>query len=136
MLIGTSLEGIPTVSVSSITGAGIETLKETIVKQVALATETEENDGIPRLYVDRVFTRQGFGVVVTGTLIGGSINREQRMVILPQGHAVRVRGIQVHSETASVAQAGQRTALNLSGISAQEIQRGDVLCSNRLFTSD
>ena len=128
MLIDTSLEGIPTVSVSSITGAGIETLKETIVKQVALATETEENDGIPRLYVDRVFTVQGFGVVVTGTLIGGSINREQRMVILPQGNPVRVRGIQVHNEMASVAQAGQRTALNLSGISAQDLQRGDVLC--------
>ena len=128
MLIGTSLEGIPTVSVSALTGAGIETLKETIVKQVTLVTETEENDGIPRLYVDRVFTVQGFGVVVTGTLIGGSINRDQRMVILPHGHAVRVRGIQVHNETASVAQAGQRTALNLSGISAQEIHRGDVLC--------
>ncbi|RKU16944.1 selenocysteine-specific translation elongation factor [Candidatus Poribacteria bacterium] len=128
MLVGTSLEDVPTVSVSAITGAGIETLKETIVKQVALATETEENDGIPRLYIDRVFTVQGFGVVVTGTLIGGSINRDQRMVILPQGHAVRVRGIQVHNETASVAQAGQRTALNLSGISAQELQRGDVLC--------
>ncbi|MYC77202.1 selenocysteine-specific translation elongation factor [Candidatus Poribacteria bacterium] len=128
MLIDTSLEGIPTVSVSAITGVGIEALKETIVKQVALATETEENDGIPRLYVDRVFTVQGFGVVVTGTLIGGLIHRDQRMVILPQGHAVRVRGIQVHNETASVAQAGQRTALNLSGISAQDLQRGDVLC--------
>ena len=128
MLVDTSLEGVPTVSVSAITGVGIETLKETIVKQVALATETEENDGIPRLYIDRVFTVQGFGVVVTGTLIGGSINRDQRMVILPQGHAVRVRGIQVHNETAPVAQAGQRTALNLSGISAQELQRGDVLC--------
>jgi selenocysteine-specific elongation factor len=65
---------------------------------------------------------------VTGTLIGGSINQEQRMVILPQGHDVRVRGIQVHNETAPVAQAGQRTALNLSGISAQDLQRGDVLC--------
>ena len=128
MLIGTSLEGIPTVSVSSITGAGIETLKQTIVKQVALATKAEENDGIPRLYVDRVFTVQGFGVVVTGTLIGGLINREQRMVILPQGDTVRVRGIQVHNEPASVAQAGQRTALNLSGPSVQNIQRGDVLC--------
>ena len=128
MLVDTSLEGIPTVSVSAITGAGIETLKETIVTQVAVATETEENDGIPRLYVDRVFTVQGFGVVVTGTLIGGTIHQDQRMVLLPQGHAVRVRGIQVHNETASVAQAGQRTALNLSGISAQDLQRGDVLC--------
>ncbi len=128
MLVGTSLEAIPTVSVSAITGAGIETLKQTIVEQVVLATKAEENDGIPRLYVDRVFTVQGFGVIVTGTLIGGLINREQRMVILPQGDAVRVRGIQVHNEPAHVAQAGQRTALNLSGTSAQDVQRGDVLC--------
>ncbi len=128
MLVGTSLEGIPTVSVSAITGAGIETLKQTILEQVTLATKSEENDGIPRLYVDRVFTVQGFGVVVTGTLIGGSINREQRMVLLPQGDVVRVRGIQVHNEPAAVAYAGQRTALNLSGMSAQDIQRGDVLC--------
>lgn len=128
MLVGTSLDGIPTVSVSAITGAGIETLKQTIVEQVALATKSEEHDGIPRLYVDRVFTVQGFGVVVTGTLIGGSITREQRMVILPQGDVIRVRGIQVHNEPAMVAQAGQRTALNLSGTSAQDIQRGDVLC--------
>lgn len=128
MLVGTSLEGIPTVSVSAITGAGIETLKQTILEQVTLATKSEENDGIPRLYVDRVFTVQGFGVVVTGTLIGGSINREQRMVLLPQADVVRVRGIQVHNEPAAVAYAGQRTALNLSGMSAQDIQRGDVLC--------
>ena len=128
MLVGTSLEGIPNVSVSSITGEGIETLKQTIVEQVTVATKLEESDGIPRLYVDRVFTVQGFGVVVTGTLIGGSINQDQRMVILPQGDRIRVRGIQVHNETAPVAQAGQRTALNLSGISAQDIQRGDVLC--------
>lgn len=128
MLVGTSLEGIPNVSVSSITGEGIEVLKQTIVEQVTVATKAEESDGIPRLYVDRVFTVQGFGVVVTGTLIGGSINQDQRMVILPQGEPIRVRGIQVHNETAPVAQAGQRTALNLSGISAQDIQRGDVLC--------
>ena len=128
ILIGTTLEDIPTVSVSSITGAGIDTLKQTIVKQVALATKAEESDGIPRLYVDRVFTVQGFGIVVTGTLIGGTINRDQRMVILPQTEPVRVRGIQVHNEPASVAQAGQRTALNLSGTSIQNIQRGDVLC--------
>lgn len=128
MLVGSTLEGVPTVSVSSITGAGIDTLKQTIVERVALAAEVEENDGIPRLYVDRVFTVQGFGIVVTGTLIGGSINRDQRMVLLPQGEPVRVRGIQVHNEPTSVAQAGQRTALNLSGTSVQSVQRGDVLC--------
>ena len=128
MLIGTSLEGIPAVSVSSITGEGIDTLKQMIVQQVDIATKAQDHDGIPRLYIDRVFTVQGFGVVVTGTLIGGSVNRDQRMVILPQGDVVRVRGIQVHNEPANVAQAGQRTALNLSGTTAQNIQRGDVLC--------
>ena len=128
MLVGTSLEGIPSVSVSSITGDGIDTLKQMIVEQVDLATEAQEHDGIPRLYIDRVFTVQGFGVVVTGTLIGGTVNRDQRMVLLPQGDIVRVRGIQVHNEPAHVAQAGQRTALNLSGTTAQNIQRGDVLC--------
>jgi selenocysteine-specific elongation factor len=128
MLVGTSLEGSPSISVSSITGEGIDTLKQMIVEQVDLATKAQEHDGIPRLYVDRVFTVQGFGVVVTGTLIDGSINRDQRMVILPQGDVVRVRGIQVHNEHADVAQAGQRTALNLSGTTANNIQRGDVLC--------
>ena len=128
MLVGTSLEGIPSVSVSSITGEGIDTLKQMIVEQVGIVTAAQEHDGIPRLYIDRVFTVQGFGVVVTGTLIGGSVNRDQRMVILPQGDVVRVRGIQVHNEPANVAQAGQRTALNLSGTTAHGIQRGDVLC--------
>lgn len=128
MLVGTSLEGIPSVSVSSITGDGIQALKQMIVEQVDLATNAQEHDGVSRLYVDRVFTVQGFGVVVTGTLIGGVIHRDQRMVILPQGDVIRVRGIQVHNEHADVAQAGQRTALNLSGTTAQDIQRGDVLC--------
>ncbi|RKU25744.1 selenocysteine-specific translation elongation factor [Candidatus Poribacteria bacterium] len=128
MLVGTSLEGIPSVSVSSITGQGIDKLKQMIVEQVNQVSKKQDHNGIPRLYIDRVFTVQGFGVVVTGTLIGGVVNRDQRMVILPQGNEVRVRGIQVHNEPANVAQAGQRTALNLSGTSANEIQRGDVLC--------
>lgn len=128
MLVGTSLEGIPSVSVSSITGEGIDKLKQMIVEQVNQVTNKQDHNGIPRLYVDRVFTVQGFGVVVTGTLIGGVVNRDQKMVILPQGNNVRVRGIQVHNEPANVAQAGQRTALNLSGTSANDIQRGDVLC--------
>ncbi len=128
ILVGTSLEAIPSVSVSSITGNGIDTLKQMIVEQVKIATEEQIIDGIPRLYVDRIFLVQGFGAVVTGTLIGGSVNKDQRMVILPQGDIVRVRGIQLHNEPAYVAQAGQRTALNLSGITAQKIQRGDVLC--------
>jgi selenocysteine-specific elongation factor len=128
MLIGTTLEDAPTIHVSSITGQGIDELKQMIVDQVNAVTTREIRDGIPRLYVDRVFTMQGFGAVVTGTLIGGTIQREQRLMILPQGREVRVRGVQVHNQPADVAYAGQRTALNLSGITAEGIERGDVLC--------
>ena len=128
MLVGTTLESAPTVHVSSITGQGIDELKQMIVDRVDAVTKEESRFAIPRLYVDRVFTMQGFGAVVTGTLIGGTIHREQRLMILPQGREVRVRGVQVHNQSAEGAYAGQRTALNLSGIAAEEIERGDVLC--------
>ena len=90
--------------------------------------QAERHNGIPRLYVDRVFSMTGFGGVVTGTLMGGTIQREQRLVMLPQGQEVRVRGVQVHNEQAENAQSGQRTALNLSGITKDQIERGNVLC--------
>ena len=128
MLVGTALEGIPIVHVSSLTGQGVDALKNLIVQKVNAAVEEGQGDGIPRLYVDRVFTMQGFGAVVTGTLINGTIQREQRLIVLPQGREVRVRGIQVHNESADRAHAGQRTALNLSGISADEVERGDIIC--------
>ena len=128
MLVGTSLEGMPTVHVSSLTGQGLDALKNSIVQKVNAVAEVGQGDGIPRLYVDRVFTMQGFGAVVTGTLMTGDIHREQRLVVLPQGREVRVRGVQVHNESADRAHAGQRTALNLSGISADEIERGDTIC--------
>jgi selenocysteine-specific elongation factor len=74
------------------------------------------------------FSMTGFGAVVTGTLMGGTIQREQRLVMLPQGQEVRVRGVQVHNEQSENAQSGQRTALNLSGITQDQIERGNVLC--------
>ena len=128
MLVGTSLEGIPTIHVSSVTGQGLDELKNLIAQKVNAIAEVDQRDGIPRLYVDRVFTMQGFGAVVTGTLIAGSIQREQRLIALPQGREARVRGVQVHNESADRAYAGQRTALNLSGINADEIERGDLIC--------
>ena len=127
MFAGTSLEGAPTVQVSAVTEEGVDDLKQTIVDSVNALAEKESRNGIPRLYVDRSFTMPGFGAVVTGTLIDGSIHREQRLMILPQGREVRVRGIQVHNQPAEEAHAGQRTALNLSGITKEGISRGDVL---------
>ena len=128
MLVGTTLEGLPTVHVSAITGEGLDKLKNTIVACVNTEAQAERHNGIPRLYVDRVFSMTGFGAVVTGTLMGGTIQREQRLVMLPQGQEVRVRGAQVHNEQAENAQSGQRTALNLSGITKDQIERGNVLC--------
>ena len=128
ILVGTTLEGVPIVHVSSLTGQGLDALKNLIVQKVNAVAEVDQRDGVPRLYVDRVFTMQGFGTVVTGTLVTGSIQREQHLVVLPQGREVRVRGIQVHNESADCAHAGQRTALNLSGITADEIERGNVIC--------
>ena len=128
MLVGTTLEGSPTVHVSAVSGDGLDGLKQTIVACVNTESQTERHSGIPRLYVDRVFSMTGFGAVVTGTLMGGTIHREQRLVMLPQGQEVRVRGVQVHNEQAENAQSGQRTALNLSGITKDQIERGNVLC--------
>ena len=128
MLVGTTLEGSPTVHVSAVTGAGLDELKGTIVACVNTEARTEQHNGIPRLYVDRVFSMTGFGAVVTGTLMGGAIHREQRLVMLPQRQEARVRGVQVHNEQVENAQSGQRTALNLSGITKDQIKRGNVLC--------
>ena len=128
MLVGTTLEGSPTVHVSALTGEGLDELKSTIVACVNAEAEAEQHNGIPRLYVDRIFSMTGFGAIVTGTLMGGAIQREQRLVMLPRGQEARVRGVQVHNQQAENAQSGQRTALNLSGITKDDIERGNVLC--------
>ena len=127
ILTNTTLEDSPTVVVSNITGQGIDLLKQTIVDQVGNATREDFENGIPRLYTDRIFTMPGFGAIVTGTLTGGLIQRDQRMKILPGRNEVRVRGIQVHNEPTTQALPGQRTAINLSNVT-EHIGRGDVLC--------
>ncbi|MFP6725093.1 MAG: selenocysteine-specific translation elongation factor [Candidatus Poribacteria bacterium] len=132
MLVGTTLEGSPTVAVSNITGEGIDQLKQTIVDQVKNATKEEFENGIPRLYADRIFIMSGFGAIVTGTLVGGIIQQDQRMKILPGRNEVRVRGIQVHNEPTVQALPGQRTAINLSNVT-ETISRGDVLCPMSLL---
>ena len=127
ILTNTTLEDSPTVVVSNITGQGIDLLKQTIVDQVGNATREDFENGIPRLYTDRIFTMPGFGAIVTGTLTGGLIQQDQRMKILPGRNEVRVRGIQVHNEPTTQALPGQRTAINLSNVT-EHIGRGDVLC--------
>ena len=123
---GTFLESSPIVSVSSLTGAGLEDLKRAIVTTASQA-EVRDSNALRRLPIDRVFTMKGFGTVVTGTLISGTIRREDELAVFPTERKVRVRGIQVHGQVADQAIAGQRTALNLAGVSIEDLSRGMML---------
>ncbi len=122
----------PVVSVSSLTGAGLDDLKRAMI---AAAAEVLPRDShaLARLPVDRVFTMKGFGTVVTGTLVAGTIHREEELEVFPSGRKVRVRGVQVHGQAAEAAVAGQRTALNLAGASTEDLSRGMTLAPVATF---
>ena len=123
---GTFLEGAEMVAVSSKTGHNIDLLKEKI-EELALNVEPKSVNGVFRLPVDRIFTLKGFGTVITGTAISGSISVDKPVEILPKGLKTKVRGLQSHGETLKTAYAGQRVAINLQGVSKDEVQRGDVI---------
>jgi selenocysteine-specific elongation factor len=122
----------PMVAVSSLTGGGIEDLKRALI-QVASQVPGRDSSAIARLPIDRVFTMKGFGTVVTGTLISGAIHKEEELEVFPSGRRVRVRGVQVHGQTAGQALAGQRTALNLAGVSTADLSRGMMLAPPNTF---
>jgi selenocysteine-specific elongation factor len=125
---GTFLEtpNSPVIAVSSLTGAGLEDLKRAMVA-AAIDVQPRDSHAIARLPIDRVFTMKGFGTVVTGTLVAGTIRREDELEVFPTGRRVRVRGTQVHGQTSNAAFAGQRTALNLAGASTEDLSRGMTL---------
>ncbi|MGA8151313.1 MAG: selenocysteine-specific translation elongation factor [Terriglobales bacterium] len=116
----------PIVPVSALTGAGLEELKRALVR-VAAEVPARDSTSHARLPIDRVFTIKGFGTVVTGTLISGTIRKEDELEVFPKGQRVRVRGVQVHGKAAEQATAGQRTALNLAGMTTEELARGMTL---------
>ena len=122
----------PIVAVSSLTGAGIADLKRELVR-VASEIPARDSNAITRLPIDRVFTMKGFGTVVTGTLVSGTIRKEDEFEVFPHGRRVRVRGVQVHGKSADQAFAGQRTALNLAGASTEELGRGMMLAPPSVF---
>ncbi|RUM43383.1 MAG: selenocysteine-specific translation elongation factor [Desulfurobacterium sp.] len=125
---GTFLEGAPLVAVSAKTGEG---LKELLSEMEKLSEEVEPKspEGILRLPVDRSFTVKGFGTVVTGTLLSGRVKAGDTVEILPKGMRVKVRSVQVHGKSVEEALAGQRTALNLLGVSKEEVERGDLVAT-------
>ncbi len=129
---GSFLEGAPVVAASARTGDGLETLKSEL-RHSGLEVAAK-SDRLPfRLPIDRAFVMKGFGAVVTGTLIAGAIEKDAEVEVFPLGRRVRVRGIQVHNQPAERATAGQRTALNLAGVEARELERGMVLAPPQMF---
>jgi selenocysteine-specific elongation factor len=126
MVQGSFLKGAAIVPVSSVTGAGLDDLRSELAR-AAQAVPEKSPDGHFRLPIDRVFSVKGFGTVATGTLISGSVAREQTVEVYPGGRTLRVRGVEVHGEQAERALAGQRTAVNLADIEPAELTRGDVL---------
>ena len=123
---GSFLEGAPIVPVSSLTGTGLDNLKRELAR-AASEVPAKSTDRLLRLPIDRVFTMKGFGTVVTGTLLSGTVIKDAELEVAPQGKRVRVRGVQVHGAAAEKASAGERTALNLSGVSTADLARGMTL---------
>ncbi len=124
------LAGCPVVPCSAVTGAGLERLREAILECARSVARPEELHRPFRLPVDRVFTVQGSGTVVTGTAHWGTVRVGDELVSLPGGFSVRVRGIQVHGVARPEASAGERVALRLAGASVEELPRGEQLLSS------
>ncbi|MCK5653971.1 MAG: selenocysteine-specific translation elongation factor, partial [Dehalococcoidia bacterium] len=126
VLAGTTLAQAPLIAVSALTGEGLPKLVSAI-DQVLDSATPKKDIGRPRLPIDRVFTMAGFGTVVTGTLVDGSLSQGQEVEILPPALAARIRGLQSHKQKIDIASPGNRVAANLSGVATSELTRGDVV---------
>jgi selenocysteine-specific elongation factor len=124
---GTALDGAAIVPVSARTGRGLDDLRKALASCLA-ACPPRPDLTRPRLPVDRVFTMAGFGTVVTGTLLDGSLAVGDEVVILPGNRPARIRGLQTHKAKIDRAIPGGRVAVNLTGVQVSDLQRGDVLC--------
>ena len=122
----TFLEGAAVVPVSARTGDGLDALRAELLRIVA-ELPARSDEGTFRLPLDRVFTIHGFGTVVTGTVLGGSVRAGDALVVHPRGLEAKVRGVEVHGSAADVARAGMRCALNLAGVARSDLERGDLL---------
>jgi selenocysteine-specific elongation factor len=137
LVAGSFLADAPIIAVSSRTGEGIDELKAAL-REIGQQAPARSTNFVTRLPIDRAFTMRGFGAVVTGTLVAGEINEGDELALLPgrapsltvgflPGKRVRVRGVQVHGAAVARAVAGQRTAINLGGVEAAEVERGMIL---------
>jgi len=132
---GTFLENTPIIKTSVKTGQGINQLRDVIIKLVG-NLKRESNTSIFRFPIDRIFSIKGFGTVVTGTVISGSVKKEKDVELLPSRKKVRIRGLQVHHLEKDKIHTGQRGALNLASIEKEDIERGNILADiDRLIPS-
>lgn len=122
------LADAPMVAVSSITGDGIDEVKN-VLNQLVAASDFAEAFGPFRLPVDRIFSMKGFGSVVTGTSLSGRIKVGEPVAVFPAQHLGKVRGLQVHGQDVDEVEAGVRTAVNIQGIDKEMIERGDVVAT-------
>ena len=126
LTMGTFLENAPFYDVSSVTGQGIDELKNGLLAQIKQAPPRKDR-GIFWLPVDRSFTMKGFGTVVTGSVLSGKTHVGESLELLPQKRTVRVRGLHSHGHKVDEVSIGMRAAINLVGVEKSEVQRGDVL---------
>lgn len=124
---GTFLAQAPVVKVSAATGEGLDGLITLIGRMTSDEVVAKDVRTIPRLPVDRAFTLSGFGTIITGTLVSGTITREDTLEMYPVGKECKIRSIQVHGQDREACCAGQRVAINLSNVKKKEIKRGCVL---------
>ena len=127
-------DSVEVLAVSALTGQNIEVLRKKLVKLVEDTNQSDFNH-LPRLPIDRAFVMKGFGTVVTGTLLSGSLYAGQSLVVEPGSRTVRVRGMQTHSQAGDVVRSGSRVALNLAGIEVSEVGRGQTLVTPETLTA-
>ncbi len=131
---GTFLENSTIVPVSAKTGENLGVLVQELAK-LSNNVSPKSSNGILRLPIDRVFTMKGFGTVITGTLLSGTISLDQEVDILPKGIKTKVRGLQSHNQAVQRSVAGQRTAVNLQGVEKDQISRGDTIVNSGFFVA-
>ena len=128
LVTGSFLEDAPVVRVSSTTGTGIGRLKK-IIEERLTGLPVDGDAGYFRMPIDRVFSMKGFGTVIAGTVLSGSLASDGETELLPARTPLRIRGMQTHNDSVDRAVKGQRAALNLSNVRTTDIQRGDELCT-------
>ena len=129
---GTFLEGAPILPLSAHTGAGLEAFKQELCR-LALATPSRSDAGVFRMPVQRVFSAKGFGTVLTGIPVAGTVAVGDVLEVLPSGKRGKVRGIQAYQEAVARARAGHSTAINLADVSVEDVTRGNVLATPGFF---